>query len=70
MAYGIKELVIPDSVTTIGILLFYYPYLKKITFGKGVKTIEDYMAFAHCESLEEVILNEGLTTIAASAFMG
>ena len=57
--YCIEELVIPDSVITIeGYTFFNSPYLKKVTFGKGLKTIEAYLAFANCKSLEEVILNE------------
>ncbi|MEI0797472.1 leucine-rich repeat domain-containing protein [Brachyspira intermedia] len=50
----IKEVVIPDSVTTLEEGIFYYnSSLEKVTLGKGIKTI-GFNAFADCELLKEV----------------
>lgn len=44
-------------------------YLKEIKFSKNLKEIKDN-AFAYCMELQKIELNEGLTRIGASAFMG
>lgn len=50
---GIKEIVIPDSVTAIKEQAFEECYyLKKVVLGKGVKTVEP-TAFFGCDQLEE-----------------
>jgi len=42
---GLTEIVIPDSVETLGLVSFSSSKLKKVTIGKGVKAINGWM---HC----------------------
>lgn len=52
--YGSKvtEIIVGDTVTTIGNYLFYgHSALQKVTFGSGLTRIGDY-AFANCTALE------------------
>lgn len=52
--YGSKvtEIIVDDTVTTIGNYLFYgHSALEKVTFGSGLTRIGDY-AFANCTALE------------------
>lgn len=52
--YGSKvtEIIVDDTVTTIGNYLFYgHSALQKVTFGSGLTRIGDY-AFANCTALE------------------
>lgn len=66
--YTIKEVIIPDSVKTIGESSFSgCTSLQKVTIGKGVETIEKE-AFFDCESLTEINFPEGLITIGETAF--
>lgn len=58
--------IIPDSVTEIGEGAFYTLDLKKVVFGKNVKTVGE-QAFSYCAA-EEYIFNEGLVTIGDYAF--
>lgn len=53
---SLSELVIPDSVTTIGTCAIRYAGIKKLTIGAGVKTIGDE-AFYNCLELEEIYYN-------------
>lgn len=65
---GIIDLVIPDSVTEIGIRAFYgCDDLKTVTIGHGLAKIPDY-AFYGCTSLEEVTMVAGTVDIGAFAF--
>jgi len=65
---GITSVIIPDSVTIIGVKAFSNcRVLKKVSFGSGIKRIEA-SAFSDCKSLDEVILPQGLEFIGNTAF--
>lgn len=67
---GIKELVIPEGIETIGEgALYQCQDLVKVQFPKTLKTIEK-QAFYECYYLEEVTLYDGLETIGEEAFWG
>ncbi len=65
---GIEEIVLPDTVESIGANAFLNcKNLKKVTFSKGLKTIEGG-AFHNCSALEEAILPEGLQKLGQESF--
>ena len=64
---GCKNSTIPDGVAAIGALAFNNCQIEKIQFPETVKSIGND-AFASCRYLTEVILPEGLDSIAYSAF--
>lgn len=60
--------VLPDSLTTIGVETFYgFPSLSVVSTGNGCKTIEA-MAFQQCLSLFEVKLGRNIKYIGPCAF--
>ena len=60
---GLKEIVIPDSVVSLGGDLFQEcPFLVKVEI-KGSMTSTPYGLFDNCPLLEEIIFNEGLETL-------
>ena len=62
------EIVVPDSVETIGQDGFRASReLKKIVLGAGLRTLESY-AIASCSKLEVIVLQEGLEIIGPRAF--
>ena len=64
----IKDLVIPNSVTSIGYAAFVsYSSLTSVTIGDGVTSIGE-CAFHYCSSLTSVTIGESVTSIGASAF--
>ena len=64
----IKDLVIPNSVTTIGGLAFYKcSGLKSVTIPNSVTIIGSY-AFSGCSGLTSVTIPNSVTTIGGSAF--
>ena len=64
----IKDLVIPNSVTSIGGYAFYYcTGLTSITIGKSVTSI-GYAAFSGCSSLTSINIPDGVTSIGEDAF--
>ncbi len=65
---NLVSVVIPDSVTKIGDEAFSYcENLKKIEVPSGVENL--MKTFVNCESLEEVILHEGLKSIGEEYFV-
>lgn len=50
---GITDIIIPNSVTTIGAGAFYHTSIKSIVIPKNVTTVED-VGFSHCHNLKKV----------------
>ena len=64
----LKEIVIPDSVTSIGEGAFLdCSNLTSVTIGNGVASIDEY-AFYSCGSLTSVTIGNGITSIGSTAF--
>ena len=67
-AFQLKEIVIPDSVTTIGSNAFYNcDSLSSVVIGNSVTTI-GYSAFYECSNLSSVVIGDSVTTIGDYAF--
>ena len=66
----IKDLVIPNSMTSIGASAFYCcNSLTSVTIPGSVTTIGG-SAFRNCENLNTVVIQDGVTTIGTYAFLG
>ena len=63
----IKDLVIPNSVTSIGNYAFAYCSFTSVTIPESVTSIGDY-AFCYCDSLTSVTIGESVTSIGYAAF--
>ena len=63
----ISDVIIPDTVKTIGYEAFFKSSIQTIIIPDTVKTMGRF-AFYKCEKLEKVTLGTGLTVIPASAF--
>ena len=67
---GLVEVVIPDSVTSLGAMAFYNCQdLQSITFGSSIQEISDHMFYGN-ESLQNVVVKGTLNTIGEAAFQG
>lgn len=65
---GLRELIIPDSVTEIASRAFYAnSSLTHVTIGTGVTSIGDY-AFYNCDALTEITIPGNVVSIGVSAF--
>ena len=66
--FGVKRIIVGDSVTTIGEYAFSYcSSLTSITIPNSVTTIKEY-AFSNCSSLTSVTIPNSVTTIGDNAF--
>ncbi len=65
----IKDLVIPNSVTSIGFMAFRYCDLTSVTIPNSVTTIGGY-AFDGCTDLTSVTISNSVTSIEICAFSG
>ncbi len=67
---AIKEIVIPEGVTTIDLIAFdSCAKLEKVTFPKSLKSIGN-AAFRDCKSLREVFIPENVNTLGINPFNG
>ena len=65
---GLRELILPASVTEISPRAFYSnSSLTRVTIGTGVTTIGDY-AFYNCDALTEITIPGNVVSIGDSAF--
>lgn len=65
-----ENIVIPDSITTIGEYAFIYCYsLKSVTLPDTVASIEKN-AFYFCENLSKINIPDSITSLEASVFEG
>lgn len=66
--YGVENIIIGDSVKTIGNNAFYgFVSLKKLVIGNSVEVIGE-KAFHKCDALEEVTFGENVKVIGDKAF--
>ena len=66
--YNLTNIILPNSVTTIGDSAFHNCYnLKSIIIPYSVTSIGD-SAFEYCGNLENVTIGSGVTTIGTNAF--
>ena len=64
----VKDLIIPNSVTSIGEKAFYYcSGLTSVTIGNSVTSIGE-SAFSHCSGLTSVTIGNSVTSIGKYAF--
>ncbi len=66
---GLESVVFAEGVTFIPDTCFAATNIREVILPKTVKTL-DTQAFAGCENLETVTLNEGLNTVGDLAFYG
>ena len=66
---ALKNIVIPNSVTSIGYALYGCTALESVTYGTGITSLSQH-SFAYCSKLTTVILNGEITSIGQYAFVG
>lgn len=64
---ALSEIVIPDTVTSIGNLAFAFSGLLDITIPESVESI-GYSAFGMCTGLKKVVIPESVTSLGDRAF--
>ena len=64
----LQSVVLPQTLTSIGLGAFYHTEIESVVIPNGVKRIST-LAFACCSKLKNVILPDGLEEIGGSAFM-
>ncbi len=64
---ALSEIVIPDTVLTIGELAFSYTPIKSINIPDSVKTIGVF-AFKGCENLTGIVIPDSVTALGTGAF--
>lgn len=65
--YDCTEVILPDTITTIGINAFQYCSLSKITLSNNLTEMGDY-AFSDCDNLVSVDIPASLKKISIGAF--
>lgn len=67
---SLKEVTIPDTLLSIGMLTFAYcPNLSNIVIPQSITAIGPY-AFCGCESLRSISIPQGVKSIGDQAFAG
>ena len=64
----IKEIVLPDTITSFGKYAFFNSEIETINTPKSLETIGDF-SFSNCRSLASFSFCEGIKTIGKEAFM-
>ena len=68
MSSGLKDIIIPDSVISIGGSAFQaLSSLENVSLGSGVKTIGS-SAFSQCDNLNSIFIPSSVNSIGSSAF--
>ena len=68
--YALQQVVLPNSLTSIGQYAFYGCYnLQDMVLPATLKYIYTY-AFCNCDNFEHVVIPEGVTTVGSNAFEG
>ena len=63
----LKSVIIPNSITTMGVKVFYYSSVESVSLGNGISQINVSM-FCGCSNLTSIIIPESVTVINNSAF--
>lgn len=64
---NVQSIGMPSTLKTIGTYAFCQSNLQTVAIPSSVTSIESW-AFAHCDGLQSVYINEGLTTIPSYCF--
>ena len=66
---GLKEVVFPNDVSSIGLGAFSFnTVIERVTLPNGLKEISN-MAFDGCKALEEIVIPDNVESIGVSTFM-